>query len=529
MLNHQEFWWESFVGGFSFGSTFLGIVQIITILACAAFASFDLRWESQAKIHFEKNVKVKICVAVIVLFSMLIGTSVEAYRKYSTIAATSNSPKLNGFIHRNLTANEPGTTNSFVFLDVSISNSGDVPSAAAEYELMLLLPKRSVKTNAEAVNFAKEYKLNFSHNGKPWLIDLKREQLISEKTTKAIPVGEYSRGWAAFRVRGLSVDQFLQTNLVLSFSDIDGDRVFVTNGLWKGKLGKAQPFDDLTTVIPGAENIFYPVAQPARTDWAPPELPPGCSNITVYFGAYGLAFPRQVAEISPAGKKFSVADLPDFLTRDLDKMPNYSPRQREIWIMSSGSEYTIGGRTVSYPIQPVVISNRLYVEVAIPFTSQRRRIIMSDTFSSELPIPLNWDVNFSTNYDAFGSGVYAYEMVNELTNPVLQVVYAAPNEVHVNGIFQVDSNSILAAFGELPRLGTFSITAHESDHGSVTASLEFDSFRETLVVGTNETIASFSHRLTNALFRPIFKYQRPMFKYPSNRNLGVFADSSPEP
>jgi hypothetical protein len=111
--------------------------------------------------------------------------------------------------------------------------------------------------------------------------------------------------------------------------------------------------------------------------------------------------------------------------------------------------------------------------------------------------------------------------VNELKNPVLQVVYAAPNIVLVNGIFQVDSNSILAAFGQPPALLTFAIN---SSTQAVVSSLLAENFHETLTIQSNETIASFGRRLTNELFRPIFKYQKPAFKYPSDRYLGVFED-----
>jgi hypothetical protein len=96
------------------------------------------------------------------------------------------------------------------------------------------------------------------------------------------------------------------------------------------------------------------------------------------------------------------------------------------------------------------------------------------------------------------------------------VFYSAPNEIHVNGIFQVDSNSILAAFGQPPQLLTFYI----SETNATVTSLQAESFSEMLTIQTNETIASFGLRLTNEFFRPIFRFQRPI---PSSRNMGVFA------
>src|ERR1017187_5298612 len=102
-------------------------------------------------------------------------------------------------------------------------------------------------------------------------------------------------------------------------------------------------------------------------------------------------------------------------------------------------------------------------------------------------------------------------------------MYAAPNVVLVNGIFQVDSNSILAAFGQQPQLFTLILSSQNETQG-MTASLEINNFHETLAIHSNETLASFGQRFTNEFFRPIFKYQRPIFKYPSSRKLGVFED-----
>ncbi len=58
----------------------------------------------------------------------------------------------------------------------------------------------------------------------------------------------------------------------------------------------------------------------------------------------------------------------------------------------------------------------------------------------------------------------------------------------------------------------------------MTASLQVENFHETIEIHSNETIASFGQRLTNEFFRPIFKHQMPIFKYPSNRNPGAFAE-----
>jgi len=435
------------------------------------------------------------------------------------------SPKLDGFINQFMVAQEPGTTNSLIFLQVTVGNSGGSPSIAEEYQLKVTLTNK-VSTNAEPIYFADEWKTNTYAAGKLYLIDLKRPQLISEKTSRAIQPGEAPRGWIAFRLNGVLFSQFKSTNVFLSFLDINGKRIIVTNEFWKGKPALETRAQYVTQTLPGSESLMIPIEPIVQTNagWLPPELPPDCSNVVVGFGANGIVYSRVFAEISPEtnGTKFAIKDLPDFFLKDLDKMPGYSPRKNYIWIRDSMSD-TVGGKTVPYPIQPVVISNRLYVEVQIPFLNEKRKIVMSDAFDPELPIPLNWDRNYSTNYDANG-GIFAYEVVNELTNPVLQVVYTAPNEVHVNGIFQVDAESILASFGQQPQLLTFTNKILDSTQGSRVISLQSQTFFDVLTIPTNASIASIGEMITNEFYKPIFPGQKAIFKYPSNRHLGVFAD-----
>jgi hypothetical protein len=448
---------------------------------------------------------------------------------------SNKSPKLNGFVNRSLVADVPGTTNSFIFLEVTIANSGGSPSTADYFGLKVNLPK-NLSTNAEEIFFPDEYKLNFWHQEKLFLLDLKRPELISEKTHKAIQPGESPRGWIAFRLIGIPTHQYEATNIILSFLDIDDKITYVTNGAEKTTSHRESKTDAITVVLPGSDNIFYPVEQPAttNTDWLPPELPPGCSNVLVFLGPSGIVYSRLMAEISPegTGKRFAIKDLPDFYLQDMDKMPGYSPRQKYIWLRSGGMTTSIGGKTIPYPIQPVIISNRLYVEVQVPFLNEKRKLLMSDDFDPNLPIPPHWDRNYSTNYYANGivsGGIYAYEVVNELTNPVLQVAYSAPNEVHINGIFQVDENSILVSFGQQPMLFTFTnrvVAGLESTQRITTVSLEGTNFSEIIRIYTNDSINSIGEMITNEFYRPIFPGQRAFFKYPSNRKLGVFNDET---
>jgi hypothetical protein len=256
------------------------------------------------------------------------------------------------------------------------------------------------------------------------------------------------------------------------------------------------------------------------TGWLPPELPANCSNVTVFFGNQGFVYSKLLAEISPdAGTKFAIKDLPDFFVKDMDKLTNYSPRKRDMWF-KYGMTYNVGGKSFPYPVQPIIVSNRLYVQVEIPFRNDKRKVVMSDDFDSELPIPRLWDRNYSTN-----PGIYCYEVVNELTNPVLQVFYTAPDEVHVNGIFHVDADSIFASFGADPQLLTASnriVDLKTNQQRFTTVSLQSSNFSEVLAIHTNDSGDVVGEMLSNEFYRPMFPGQMRVFKYPSNRNPGAF-------
>lgn len=548
MFEFGKFWWGCFLEGWHVFDGIFGIIEGLCALIGAG-----LYWDSKFPIlkkHREKwkglEPRIMKWAFVISISSFLISTILVAPfhlnketdgKLVSEMDLSENlrkqiadkSPVLEGFVHRFMAADESGTTNSLIFLDVSISNSGGSPSYAETYDLCVILSTNRSAT-AEEIEFADEYKLPFTHKNKPWQIDLKRRQLIAEKTTKAIAGGDHYRGWLAYRLHGLKIAQYTQTNIIFSFADINGKRIYTTNGFWKGKLTRIQTnVDSLTMVIPGAENIFYPIQPEVRTNWLPPELPPGCSNVTVCFGSQSFNYPRQIAEISGGtnGKEFAIKDLPDYFLKDLDTSPSYSPRQRNVWLRQSSMNMTIGGKTFPYPIQPVIISNRLYVEVEVPFSDEKRNLVMSDAFDQDLHIPRKWDRNYSTNYDEFGNGVYFYEVVNELTNPVLQIAYAAPNVVVVDGIFKVDSNSIYAAFGQPPALLSFSnsfIYGLQTTQRITTISLQSQTFNEVIAFRTNDSIAQIGEVWTNEFYRPIFQYQRRVFKYPSSLNLGNFED-----
>lgn len=523
IIKNLSIGWES-------GDHVYGIIEIVGVvvaglLTCRKkFAHHREPWEDfLRKFMWKAVVWTFVLMTIAVAPYIQVRESIEAKEKAQK-QLDDKAPKLHGFVNRSMIAAEPGTSNSLIFMEVTVGNSGGSPSMADEFGAKIILPN-GVTTNAEAIYFPDEYEMNFWYRGQPYRLDLKRPELISERAHNAIQPGDSPRGWLAFRVPGIQQSEFTHSNIVVSFIDINDKKISFTNDVcvWKEKKPDDYEADAINMVLAGSENIFYPVPPTVETNtgWMPPPLPPGCSNVVVYFGAMPFVLPIKMAEVSPdlPGTEFAIKDLPDIFLKDLDKVPNYSPRMKTTRIRS-WMNTIIGGRTIPSPVQPVVVSNRLYIEVEIPFSNEKRKLVMSDSFCSDLPIPRLWDVNYSTNYGPNG-GIYAFEVVNELTNPVLQVGYTAPNVVHVNGIFQVDSNCILASFGGIPELCTFALI-NDPTQSAMKAALEIDNFRETLVINSNETLADFGQRFTNELFRPIFKYQRPIFKYPSYRNLGVF-------
>jgi hypothetical protein len=427
------------------------------------------------------------------------------------------SPKLEGFVDRIASFDEPGTSNSMVFLEVSVSNSGHEPSSAEQYDLRVILSTNS-SANSEELKFSDEYKLNFILKDQLWLLDLQRHQLIAEKTIRAIPVGEPRRGWLAYRLHGLKIGQYKQTNVAFSFIDINGKRIGATNGFWRGKPTILTNTDDFAMTIPGAENIFYPVSPEIRTNWLPPELPQDCSNVVVFLGSSGIIYSRLVAEISPEklGTKFAIKDLPDFMLPSSDKMPNYSPHLENMWLRWDSAKQGFGDKTVDLPVLPFVVSNRFYVDVQIPFSNEKRKLVMSREFDSALTnLPKSWDWNYSTNYNST-YGRFYYEIVNEFANPVLQVFYTAPNEIHVLGIFIVNTNQLLETFGGPPQLLKLSVKLISEKSGK-----EITNAREIKKeLGTN-TIGSL---MTNYMYGLKFPESKTIFKYPFNRNANAFSD-----
>ena len=420
------------------------------------------------------------------------------------------SPKLDGFINQFILSNEVGNTNahSLLFLQVTIGNSGGLKSIAEGYRLKVILTNNT-SYKADLIDISDTYRFTSLQQDKKIAFALKRSELISEKTSKAIEPGEASRGWIAFRIPQVP----LSTNIsfVLSLYDIAGRRIDVTNGIYKGKPAEESKMQDIPMSLPGSGNLISQEGDTTETNslgWMPPELPPGCSNVTIFFGSQGITYPLDVARITPQGTKFMINDLPDYLLKDLDKMPNYSPRTKTIWVRWESIKQDFGGTTVSLPIGPLVVSNRFYISIQLPFQKEKQKLIMSDAFDPLLSaLPNSWDRNFHTNY-------LAYEIVNEKTNPVLQAFYIAPNQICINGIFIVNTNQFLEGFCQPPQLMTMDYKLIDTSNMD-----QIPPGAIAMAIGTN----SIGDLLTNAMYDFSLPTRKAMFKYPSNRNPSALA------
>ncbi len=195
----------------------------------------------------------------------------------------------------------------------------------------------------------------------------------------------------------------------------------------------AQPIQTQTVVI-----VQQPATETHPTkpvEWQPPELPEDCTNISIYFDGCRWDFPVWLIKDS------STTNLMAFLTTKLPAQTEpIGDKARDLSFSNQIShlEYLKSkgdSNAAEFPIIPSVRDRRLFVFVKIPFQVEKRAVLLGTQMDSA--IPDNWDRNYSSN---------AFEVVNENTNPVLQVIYRRSNEVEVNGIFLVNDFDIIASF-----------------------------------------------------------------------------------
>lgn len=357
--------------------------------------------------------------------------------------------------------------------------------------------------------------------------------------------------WGAVAVLLLAAGGFLDSHIynpvpaILCFllglvSAASGLRIDLINNGSKHRTANVVWFCIVLPSIALCGWLFYPVGsnqvetlKKSRTNvplvvenntigWLPPELPPGCSNVSVSFGTMRRDVPIWLAKIqhdeskalnesnadfeeagvssntsvrlygglsatneigtNEIGTELLINDLQSNLISYLENSPGYSPRKRHVGPSAQPPK--------DFPVWPLVISNRLFVEVEIPFINEWHRVLMSRDFESKLSkLPRLWDINYNSN---------KFEVVNEDKNPVLQVIYKSPREVQVNGIYVVDKFNIFGAFNTFPFWGQ-PITEMAGDQ-------------------------SMQQMDTNFVYRVKCPNQKTIFKYPSWEYFGKLSD-----
>jgi len=244
--------------------------------------------------------------------------------------------------------------------------------------------------------------------------------------------------------------------------------------------------------------------------WQPPELPSNCTNVTIYFGGERIDVPVWMAQISSetSGTPFLVKDIPPELKFD-DGKPHAHNRPNDTnfikMVMMSKFPTKFGTNTLELPISPFVNNHRLYVFVKAPFQTEKKLFYIGTDLDSA--IPHNWDRNYNSN---------AFEVVNEDTNPVLQVFYRRSNEVQVNGVFPVNNFDLIASFSDAAPI-LFSTTIEGIREDQTTQYFTPEDFTRTF---TNFAVI----QNTNAAYRLKFTDQKAIFRYPWWKHPGQLAE-----
>jgi hypothetical protein len=212
--------------------------------------------------------------------------------------------------------------------------------------------------------------------------------------------------------------------------------------------------------------------------WLPPELPPDCSNAFIFIGGQPFTIPLWIYNNRPIKASTNLLYVS--------------------WIFSNSVT------TFQSPISISVFNNRLFIFAKIPFNNKQRQVLMSDDLDGQ--IPPNWERNFSRN---------AFEIVNEATNPILQVIYKRANEVQINGVFFTDTNYFLKAFGnEFEFLNVFIGKSVYSTNETIKIPLK---------IGIRTIVGNPMMTNIDDIYGMSFG-QKALFKYPSWKHLGEYAD-----
>jgi hypothetical protein len=149
------------------------------------------------------------------------------------------------------------------------------------------------------------------------------------------------------------------------------------------------------------DQLFYKSGVIQARKWEPPELPPNTPN--------------------PPIVQLTIGGMTETWPVYSEEMASTKPSPV---IMPGGSRVVI----------PYVKNNRIYVKTETMFGDKEKTVQMNNEWLSDIPI--GWDRNFNEN---------SFEMIDDATNPVLQVKYDSPSRIEVYGVFVDENGSITVA------------------------------------------------------------------------------------
>jgi hypothetical protein len=216
--------------------------------------------------------------------------------------------------------------------------------------------------------------------------------------------------------------------------------------------------------------LCFGVSVATNREWQPPKLPPKCEKVSLIFGSDSFDFPLKSPWLT-GGKAIT--------------------KVNGVYYRNMEMQLQFGGKLFKHPVRPEIKRNRLYVSVLLPYQTERKRISMDNALDGNLPP--KWDRNFSTN---------AFEIVKEDNTPLLQVIYKRPDVIEVYGVFVLDENQVFVTFGPTNSMWLQNVTADS----------------------TKITADSTAQILSQAAFEADFVKRKSIFKYPSSRFQGVYAE-----
>ena len=203
-------------------------------------------------------------------------------------------------------------------------------------------------------------------------------------------------GWKCDLVHWLSIDCFIAGAAIAAHKALNRVKlVWISYAVICAVVG--------FVIVQNSRPLPPNPAESKPAGWMPPELPENCQDVTLIWG--GNFFGDYVSKARNTNLPINIQGVTPFSIR--------------------------------------VENNRLYIDCNF-FTQDYGFIqIRRDSISPQLP--QKWDMNTSSN---------ALEIVNENGTPVFQLFYRRPDEVAINGVFQIGGMVWFASDKTLEHFGT---------------------------------------------------------------------------